>query len=358
MKTIKLLSALVFLTITTASFVVEGQERVAKTHQIGYALTESSNIYLENRFGQMNIENWDKNSISIKIEIKFDYPEGEMATRFLSAINIESTQTGNDISVITKIEEGFLKKWNKHFDSDSKDFSIDWEVKMPKQASITIVNKNGDIFVNELTGKSKIELRYGNLKANRIFGDNTDPLSTLSISYGNASIDEVNWYKAEIKYAKLNISKAKAIVILSRGSKVAIDQVNSVVTESRYDTYSIGAISNFVGEGDYTTFRIEELTKKLDLTVKYGDVKVDKIPAGFESIKFNGGYSGIYLGIDPTASYYLTGDSSYGDIKYNSSNRINRIENPTHTEVEGLIGTDETTKSKVNVTVKYGSARF
>jgi len=358
MKTIKILSALVFLTITTATIVAEGQERVAKTYQKEFTLTDNSSIYLENRFGQMNIENWDKNSISITIEIKVDYPEGDKATRLLKGINIEFTQVGNDINATTKIEEDFMKTWGRNFDSDSKNFSIDWEVKMPKQNNVTLVNRYGDIFVNELTGKSRIELRYGNLKANRIIRSNTDPLSTLSISYGNASIDEVNWYKAEIKYAKLNISKAKAIVILSRGSKIAIDQVNSVVTESRYDTYSIGVISNFVGEGDYTTFRIEELTKKLDLTVKYGDVKVDKIPAGFESIKFNGGYSGIYLGIDPSASYYLTGDSSYGNIKYNSSNRINRIENPTHTEVEGLIGTDETTKSKVNVTIKYGSARF
>ncbi len=356
MKTIKLLSALVIL--TTTAIVAVGQERVAKTYQKEFALTENSNIYLENRFGQMNIENWDKNSISITIEIKVDYPEGDKATRLLKGINIEFTQTGNDISAITKIEEDFMKTWGRHFDSDSKDFSIDWEVKMPKQASITLVNKYGDIFVNELTGKCNIDLRYGNLKANRIFRDKSEPLSTLNISYGNASIDEVNWYKAEIKYAKLNITKAKAIVILSRGSKIAIDQVNSIVTESRYDTYSIGVISNFVGEGDYTTFRIDELTKKFDLTVKYGDVKVDKIPAGFESIKFNGGYSGIYLGIDPSASYYLTGDSSYGDIKFSSENRINRIENPTHTEVEGLIGNDENTKSKVNVTIRYGSAKL
>jgi hypothetical protein len=356
MKTVKLLSALVLLTIT--AIVANGQDRVAKTYQKDFTLTESSNIYLENRFGQMNIENWDKNSISITIEIKVDYPEGDKATRLLNAINIEFAQTGNDVSAITKIEEDFMKKWNRHFDNDSKDFSIDWEVKMPKQTSITLVNKYGDIFVNELTGKSKIELRYGNLKAYKLMKDNNDPLSSLEIAYGNATIDEVNWFKVDIKYGKLNIVKAKALVVVSRYSKIAVDQVSSIVSESKYDAYSIGTITNFVGEGGYSNYRFDELSKKLDLTVKYGDVRIERVPAGFESIKFEGGYSGISAGIDPQASYYLTGSASYGDIKFNSENRINRIENPTHLEVEGVIGNDQNTKSKVNITVKYGNAKL
>ena len=229
---------------------------------------------------------------------------------------------------------------------------------MPKQASITLVNKYGDIFVNELTGKSKIELRYGNLKAYKLLRDNNDPLSSLYIAYGNATIDEVNWFKADIKYGKLNIDKAKALVIVSKYSKIAIDQVSSIVSESKYDVYSIGTISNFVGEGGYTNYRFDELTKKLDLTLKYGDIKIGRVPSGFESIKFIGGYSSISAGIDPQASYYLTGSASYGNIKFQTENRINRIEDPTHVEVEGIIGNDQNTKSKVDISVKYGSARL
>lgn len=357
MKAIRLLSAFVLLSLITA-MVAEGQERIAKTYQKEFALTDNSNIYLENRFGQMNIENWDKNSISITVEIKVDYPEGDKAERLLKAINIEFNQTGDEISAITKIEEDFMKSWDRMFDSDSKDFSIDWEVKVPKQCNISLKNRYGDIFVNELTGKCKIELRYGNLKANKIIRDNSDPLSSLIIGYGNATIDEVKWFKADIQYGKLNIDKAKAIVIVSKYSKIMIDQVSSVVSESKGDTYSIGTISNFVGEGGYTTYRFDELTKKLDLNVKYGDVKIDRVPTNFESIKFTGGYTSIYAAIDPSASYKLTADVAYGSVKYNSQSRLNRIEGPTHTEIDGLVGTDENTKSKVEITVKYGSARF
>lgn len=358
MKTIKLLSGLILTALTLSSLPASSQEKVAKTFQKEFALTDKSNIYIENRFGQVNIENWDKNSLSIVIEVKTDMLSNDKVEKLLKALNIEFNQTGDNVSAISKIDEDFLRSWNHLFDSDSKNFSIDWEVKMPKQSTIELVNKYGDIFINELTGKCKIDIKYGNLKANKIIRDNNDPISSLTIGYGNATIDEVSWFKVDIKYGKLNIVKAKAIVFVSKYSKITIDQVSSVVSESKYDSYSIGTISNFVGEGGYTSFRFEELTKKLDLTAKYGDVRIKKVPASFESIKFNGGYTSIYAGIDPGASYMLNADVSYGSVRYNDVNRLNKVEGPTHTEVDGLVGTDANTKSKVSVVVRYGSAKF
>jgi hypothetical protein len=358
MKSKKVLSALLFTSLFAICMVAVGQDRVAKTYQKEFSLTSNSNIYLENRFGQVNIENWEKNSISITVQIKVDYPEGSKSDRLLKAISIEINQTGDNISAITKIDEDFMRSWNRLFEGGSKDFSIDWEVKMPKNASIEMVNSYGDIFINELTGKCKIELKYGNLKANRIMKDNTDPLSSLSIGYGNATIDEVEWFKADIKYSKLNIVKGKALVIVSKYSKVLIDQVSSIVSESKYDTYSIGTIANFVGEGGYTTYRFEELTKKLDISVRYGDIRIDRIPATFESIKFNGGYTSLKAGIDPAASYMLKGDVHYGSLKFKNEGRFNRIENNNSIAVDGLVGDDANTKSKVDIVVKYGGARL
>jgi len=356
MKTTKLLSALILATIITIPILASGQEKVAKTFQKEFALTNNSNIYIENRFGQVNIENWEKKNISILVEIKTDMLSKDKVEKLLKAITVEFNQVGDNISAITKIDENFMRSWNNIFDEDSKDFSIDWEVKMPKNANLELLNKYGDIFINELTGKCRIELKYGNLKANRIIRDNNDPISSLTLGYGNATIDEVNWFKVDIKYAKLNITRVKAIVLITKYSKISIDQASSIVSESRYDSYSIGKTGNFVGEGDYTSYRFDEVSKKLDLTAKYGDVKILKVPATFESIKFVGGYTSIRAGIDPTASYMLNAESSYGNVKYNSNGRVNRFESSTKVEIDGLVGSDENTKSKVNINVRYGSA--
>ncbi len=359
MKTIKLKPVLLLILTSLVLTVYAGDEKVTKTYSKEFGLNSGSNINIENRFGQVNIENWDNNSVSFTIVVKVEHPNREKAEKILNAIDIEFSQDGDDISAITRIDDNMMKSWNSHiFDNSSKEFSIDWEVKMPRQTNLKIYNKYGDIFINELTGKTDIELKYGNLKANKILRDNSDPLSTLQLAYGNASIEEVNWFKFDVKYSKISIVKAKAVVALSKYSKVSIDLVSSVVTETKYDTYVIGKVANFVGEGGYTNFKITELTKKLDLTSKYGDVNIESIPSTFESIRFSAGYASIYAGIDQSASYNLDANINYGSIKYASPAKVNRIETPTHIEVNGLVGANPNTKSKINLNIKYGSAKF
>lgn len=359
MKSLKIKLSLFLILAVVVSVALGGEEEVTKTYSKEYNLTDKSNVYIENRFGQVNIENWEKDAISIVIEVKVEHPNRDKAEKILNAINIEFSQSGDDISAITKIEEDMMKSWNTHFsDNSSKEFSIDWEVKMPKQTNLHIYNKYGDIFIDELSGQANIELKYGNLKANKILRDNSDPLSSLQLAYGNASIEEVNWFKFDVKYAKLTINRAKAIVSISKYSKISIEQVSSMVVESRYDTYSIGKISNLVAESGYTNYKVTELTKKLDLTTKYGDINIETIPATFESIKFDASYASIYAGIDPVASYQIEADIAYGSIKYRSPERVNRIEKPTHISIEGYVGENPNAKPKVSVNVRYGSAKF
>ena len=359
MKPIKLKTLLFFTLITVVSLAFKGEEKVTKIFSKECNLTDNSNVYIENRFGQVNIENWDKNTISIMIEIKAEHPNRNKAEKILNAINIEFSQSGDDISAITKIDEDMMKSWNTHFsDNSSKEFSIDWEVKMPKQTNLHIYNKYGDIFIDELSGQAKIELKYGNLKANKILRDNSDPLSSLQLAYGNASIDEVNWFKIELKQSKISIIKVVAIVSVTKNSSISIKQVNSMVTESKHDSYDIGKIKNFICNGEYSNFNIIELTKKLEITSNYGDISIESIPSLFESIKFVANYSSIYAKIDPTASYYLDADIKFGNIKYNTPANVNKIESPSHIEANGIVGKNKSTSSKVILNLKYGSAKL
>ena len=192
-----------------------------------------------------------------------------------------------------------------------------------------------------------------------VFVPDTDPSGVIKVNLITTSGKIISEVSKNIKnhqadgFLYLSDSLKTGTYLLSTYTKVS-----SIVSESRYDTYSIGTVSNFVGEGGYTSYRFEELTKKLDLTAKYGDVKIDKIPANFESLKFNGGYTSLKAGIDPAASYMLNAEVRYGSLKFNNQGRFNRNESNNSIEVDGLVGEDANTKSKVNIVVKYGGARL
>jgi len=339
---------------------VSNAEELTKNFKKEFKVEKGTILRIDNRFGQVNIENWDKNSVLIEVEVTVEHSSKDRAEKMLSSISVTLDQIGNEISGITKVEDNIMKSFaNINFNSSSsKELSIDYKVKMPKNLDINLSNKFGDTFIDELTGRSTIEIKYGNLKANRIIYGSEDPLSMLTIGYGNASIDEVDWMRFDIKYANVDIVKSKALVMLSKFSKISVDQASSIVVDSKYDTYTIGAIANIVGESGYTTYRIKSLDKKLDIESKYGDVRIEAVNNLFESISFVGSYSSIYAPISSGISYELDGEASFGSISYNTPTRVSRIESNNKVTVNGRVGENENSDSQVKVRVRFGSAKL
>lgn len=351
-----------FLGILVALTLVNSQaysEKLNKTLKKEFSAEKGSTVTIENRFGQVNIENWDKNSVMIEVEVTVEHPSKDRAEKMLTAINIKLEQSGNEIVAITEIDEKLFKNTSGFtFNSSTKEFSINYSVKMPKDLNLSLNNKFGDVFINEITGLSKIEIKYGNLKANRLIYGSNEPLSSLTLGYGNASIQEVDWLRVDIKYADLSINSSKAMVVLSKYSKISIDKSSSLVIESKYDHFNIGQISNIIGESGYTTYKINRFDKKFDISSRYGDVKIYEIAKNFESLRFNGSYASITAPVDPTVSYKIVGEASYGGISYNTPARVSRIESNNKVSVDGIVGSDENAKPSISLTLKFGSANL
>lgn len=348
----------VLLSFTSSLQLLYGKE-LSKTFSQEFKVDKQTELYISNRFGQVVVENWNNNAISIEVEVKVEHPSADRAERMLSAISVTLDQVGNQVRGVTEIDERMMRSVsNFNFGTSTKELSINYKIKMPKHIDADLRNKYGDMFIDELTGQSMIDVKYGNLKANRIVYGSSDPLSQITLGYGNASIDEVSWMKLDIKYANLDIVKGHALVVISKYSKISVEQVSSVVLESKYDNYTLGSIANLVGESGYTNYRIENLGKKLDVKSRYGDVRLESVANDFESLSFEGSYGSIYAPIPESVSYNIKGEASYGGISYHSPARVSRIESNNKLTVDGYVGSNENSKSSVKVKVRYGSARL
>lgn len=334
-------------------------EVLTKKEHKEFSITNDSKLLIDNRFGLVSIENWGQNSISIDVEITVEHSSRDRAERMLSAIQITLEQQGNEIRGITQIDEKLLKSFgNFNFGSSTKGLKIDYRIKMPSHVDVNLKNKYGDMFIDELTGHSNINIKYGNLKANRIMYGSYDPLSIITLGYGNASIDEMDWMRFDVKYGNLDIVKAKAIVILSKYTNVSVDELSSLVVESKYDTYKIGAVRNIVASSGYTSYKVAQLGKQLDIESKYGDVRIKSVANNFDVISFVGSYASIYAPIAEEVSYSINGEVSYGKLSYNSPAKVSRIDSNNKISVNGRIGADEGAEGQVKVKVRYGSANL
>ncbi len=356
MKTQKFKFLLILLLISGMAGFSHAAE-ISKSLHKEFKVSGNSVFTLQNKYGKVDIQNWEKNELVIDVKIIIEHPSKEKAEKLLDYLNVEFSSSGNEIKAITRIDDKFSKIRGSDW-GDEKKFSINYTVKMPKSLDINLYNKYGDTFIDELTGKAKVEIKYGNLQANKILRGDTKPLSVLVVGYGKASIDEVNWMKIEIKYSKLEIKKSRAIVLLSKYSKIYIDEASSIVAESKYDVYNIGKTENFVVEGAYSTYKLDYLGKKLHIQSKYTHTSVDKIPATFEEIDIKNSYGGVKLGIDSNASYHLKGEAKYADISFPSGGKMNKIRGNTSSSYEGVVGSDPDPKAKVSIVTSYGGVKL
>ena len=98
----------------------------------------------------------------------------------------------------------------------------------------------------------------------------------------------------------------------------------------------------------------------MNITAAYGSFSIDYIPAGFESLEVDTKYMGVNLGIDGSANYKLDAHVSYGGLKYDEDNFVNKrriIENNSH-EIAGVVGKNEDPDATVNINASYGSVRL
>jgi len=328
-----------------------------KEYSKEFPVTDKTKLIVENRFGQVNIQNWDRNIVSIYVKVKVDNSNATRATVLLDAINVELSQEGDVVKAITSFNEEFSRANRKFFQMSSDELSIDYTIKMPKNVDVQIENKFGDIYINELSSHLAVELKYGNIKIDKLTRGDAEPLNTINVSYGNASIVEANWIKTELKYGKLDVQSLVAGVVLSRYSKISISSASSLVLDSKYDKYEIGQLNNLVGESGYTVFNIDALNKRFNLNAKYGDVKIASVNTTFENINFNAAYTGLKASIPSGTSYLLDANVSYGKIDVGSvPSRLNRIEGNTNVELSGVVGESSSPKAKVTINMKYGNA--
>lgn len=346
-----LLLPLILLSIT-----VPGQE-VTKEYHEEYTAGPSTTLKVNNRYGDVIVDSWDQNQVVIDVKVTIELPNREKAEKLLEYINIEFSQEGDVITARTVIDDRFnFSGWGSN-----RRFSIDYSVRMPVESSLSLTNRYGNSDVDEIGGRAEFDIKYGNITVGTLTRGNLKPLNRLSIAYGKGSINEAGWLDLILRYTgEMDISEGQAFLVDSKYSKLTIGEASSMVGESKYDKLAIESINNLVLENGYTEVNIGTLNKKLEYEGSYGSFTIDRIPSGFESIDIDTRYMGVNLGIDEEANYNLEARVSYGGLKYNEDNFINKrrvVENNSQ-EIAGIMGENENPDASVNITASYGSVRL
>ena len=350
-----LLAAAMFLFGTT----LPAQEEVTKEFNKEYNVDKSSALEISNRYGDVIVEASQADKVIIHVKVTVKYPNRERAERLLGYIDVQFSEEGSNLKARTVIDDKFnFSGWG----GDSRKFTIDYLVKVPPSLSLTVYNRYGDTDLDDLTGFVNMDIKYGNLTAGRLLRGNEKPLSKINVTHGKASIDEAGWLDVTLRYSgSFALLKCQALLIDSKYSTLTIGTVSSLVGESSYDgRYRIENINNLIIDEGYSNVTVGTLTKKLTVDASYGSFGADVVKADFESIVVDTRYASVRLGIEESASYNLDARLSYGSLKYNEDNFVNkrRIVENTSTEVSGIVGKEESPKANAKINGSYATVKL
>lgn len=312
-----------------------------------FPVDKATLVDISNKMGSVHIKNWEKAEVSIKVVITVKNEDKKGADNLFEKISITLEKQGNVVKAQTEIKEKIK----------NVDFSIDYEVVMPSYLNINLNNKFGDVIIEELKGKSNIEVKYGTLEAKKIMDDNTKPLSQITLGYCSSSkIEELNWAKLDIKYSKIKLEKSKALVIMSKYSTLKIGQSSSLVFDSGFDNIKIEEVQNLVITSKFTDVDVEVAVKKVELEMSYGGFKAENIKNGFEMVKADAKYASVKLGVEKGTSFYLESEVKYADITA-PEGELSRLKNTFSEKVYGWVGSNKNSKSKIVANSEYGNIK-
>ncbi len=135
-----------------------------KTHN-EYKVQDMDRLMIENMYGKVHINTWDKNEITIDISVTVKARTEADAQTVLDRISF----------VMSSNEEGGHKVFCKtvlepmRHNIQNSEMTIDYTINAPKKNAIDITNKYGDVYLGDFSGKMRMNVSYGGLDMQAIF---------------------------------------------------------------------------------------------------------------------------------------------------------------------------------------------
>jgi hypothetical protein len=329
---------------------VNKDKKITKTFEV----TASTKLNIENQYGEVHVNTWDKKEIVIEIEINAVAKTDARAQELLDRITISDIRTGENIFMKTNIKSS---NSSISINGGKEQFEIDYTINMPENNPLNVSNKFGGVYLADFSGSLNLNVAYGSLQAENIKGGD----KMIKISFGSAAITSIESGRIEASYSKLNIDKAGNIEVKNMFGGTEIDKVDNLKIDQQYGSLEISSVDQISGKVAFSNVSIDNLLKSLDLNLKYASrAELGKINSSVELIKVNANFSNLYFEIEDGASMNFDMNFKFGDFKSDdnpqiSSLKTSKTSDSNSSSYQGKLGRG---KGMMILSVNYGNVYF
>lgn len=293
--------ALIIFSFSILSAQIESETRsYIKTVPVGKETT----LEVYNKYGTIQITPWEKDSVYIRAEVKAYGPNKAKLSNMFEGISVNITDSKYMVRAQTEFNqnmntlfEHFKGMTSKLISYDSK-VEINYFISMPEYLNLKVENKYGDLYMENISGKLDVSVSNGSFKASSIKNS-----CVLSFAFCDANINYIASGKVNSSFAEITIGRTGDLDIFSTSSRIDIKNGGAINFESRRDKFNFNNTGKLIGKSYFTDFRLDSLKTEININTMYGNVNVEMIDKGFQSVNITSAYTDISLEIDPASSY-------------------------------------------------------
>lgn len=259
-------------------YVGTAQERVSKTVEKTFPLTNAGELQLENKYGNVTLKGWEQNKVVVNITVTVNHRKKENAKDLLERINPKIKSSNGFISIVSEIDNkntgwfaDFFNRANP-IDFDRSHVQIDYEVYLPQKAELKVTNRFGDVIVENWNGPLNTLIEHGDLW----IGENLDRANII-LKFGKVRAKDLKYADLTLKNGELDMENSENLRLNSNGTDVRINLAGSLEIYSNKDNISLNEVGSIYGNLEFTTLRLDRLTGDVDLNMKIADFRIEQI---------------------------------------------------------------------------------
>lgn len=331
-----------FLGFSNDDTFITKQKTIKKT----YIVNSNAGIDIDNKYGSITVSTWDEDKIDLDITIKVNGPNENWVNERLNSIDVDITALKGMVSAVTNLGSSSLKS-----KGSNNSFEINYVIKIPKNGSIKLVNKYGNISVLNAESSTDINCKYGKVSLGKLNGSNNQ----IEIAYcQNSSVDYIKAGNINARYSGLKINNSGNLNLDASYTDVNLNDGQNIKYNCNYGTFKFQKINSLNGSGNYLTVIIGEVSSNFTFDTNYSKINIDNMTDKAGNVNINSGYTDISIGYAPNYAFDFDIFARYSNIKHDNGLDISISEVKSNSKrISGFY--KKKGQNKVNINSNYGN---
>ena len=293
-----------------------------KTIKKAYIVNSDAGIDISNSYGNVYVTTWAEDKIELDIVIKVSSDRENWAINKLNDIDVDITALKSLVTAKTTFSNGAGNSNNKN-----NSIEINYTIKIPKNGSVKISNKYGEVITSDLFATTNIKCKYGKVTMGKLNGNS----NTIDMEYcSKSALDFVKTATIDADYSGLTINDFGNVILTANYTDVNFRNGDNLKYNCSYGNLTYGKVNNLEGSGDYLNINVGEVGNNLKINTSYSKIRVDNIAAKAGNIVIAADYTTIAIGYNAAYAFDFDIRLKFANLKYGNDLEVNSKQE-THT---------------------------